>query len=144
MADLSKLSLKELRELYPDVKATSKKVFVELVEGSVEDIEVEVEDVSVEVAEEAVKDDIVEYIYSQALSNKKILIELETSMDADEAFAVLQFELFPKLNKENIMVVASSSRRDMSINGSCYVRLVCKNNFALVKTLARFDTFKEV
>ena len=138
MANLSKLSLAELRELYPDIKATSKKRFIELVDESLE-----VEEVIEEVAVEESKEDLVDYLYSEARGKKKILIEFESSMDADDAFTMLQFELFPKLNEEGILVAASSTRRDMSLNGTCYVRLACKSNYALVKTLSKFNTFKQ-
>jgi len=42
------------------------------------------------------------------------------------------------------MLMASSSRRDMHVNGTCYIRLVCQSNYDHIKRLIAYNTFKTV
>lgn len=157
MADLTTLKLKELRVLYPTIKAVSKEEFLrELAEQeAAKEIVVTAEVVVVppkpaepvvtEIAEANEPElDIVDFIYAHAKSRDKILIELPDSMEADNAFAILQEELFPKLQADGLMLVASSVRRDMSINGTCYVRLTCKKNFSWVVKTVKFNIIKTI
>ena len=151
---MQELSLSELREIYPDIKATSKKKFLELVaeqeEVVVEEIlekeeeEVAVVSLSVSNSSELTWYNIVDYIVGESKSNKKILIKTESSFDADFLFQHLKEKLFPVLEESNTMLMASSTRRDMHINGSCYVRLVCQANYTHIKRLIAYNTFKEV
>tara|TARA_R110000796_G_scaffold157887_1_gene274635 strand:- start:8 stop:460 length:453 start_codon:yes stop_codon:yes gene_type:complete len=148
---MQELSLSELREIYPDIKATSKKRFLELLaeqeEVLVEEVleeEVVVVNVPVSNSDELTWYNIVDYIVGESKSNKKILIKTESSFDADFLFQHLKEKLFPVLETENIMLMASSTRRDMHINGSCYVRLVCQANYAHIKRLIAYNTFKSV
>lgn len=150
---MQELSLSELREIYPDIKATSKKKFLELVaeqeEVVVEEIleeeeEVAVVSLSVFNSSELTWYNIVDYIVGESKSNKKILIKTESSFDADFLFQHLKEKLFPVLEESNTMLMASSTRRDMHINGSCYVRLVCQANYKHIKRLIAYNTFKEV
>ncbi len=152
---MKELSLSELRKAYPGIKATSKKRFLELVN---ELNEVEVEKVEEVVLEEKVIEvktqesysdkltwrNIVDYIISESKSNKKILVKTESSFDADFLFQHLKEKLFPLLEEQNLMLMASSSRRDMHINGTCYLRLVCQANYDHIKRLIAYNTFKEV
>ena len=152
---MQELSLSELREIYPDIKATSKKKFLELVaeqeEVVVEEILEKEEEVAVAVVSISVSNsseltwyNIVDYIVGESKSNKKILIKTESSFDADFLFQHLKEKLFPVLEESNTMLMASSTRRDMHINGSCYVRLVCQANYTHIKRLIAYNTFKEV
>ena len=152
---MQELSLSELREIYPDIKATSKKKFLELVaeqeEVVVEEILEKEEEVAVAVVSLSVSNsseltwyNIVDYIVGESKSNKKILIKTESSFDADFLFQHLKEKLFPVLEESNTMLMASSTRRDMHINGSCYVRLVCQANYTHIKRLIAYNTFKEV
>ena len=142
---MQKLSLSELRELYPSIKATSKKRFLELV---AEQEEVIVEEIIVEVpklnSDELTWYNIVEYIVGESKGNKKILIKTESSFDADFLFQHLKEKLFPVLEESGTMLMASSSRRDMHINGTLYVRLVCQANYDHIKRLINYNTFKSV
>jgi hypothetical protein len=142
---MQKLSLSELRELYPSIKATSKKRFLELV---AEQEEVIVEEVVVEVpklnSDELTWYNIVEYIVGESKGNKKILIKTESSFDADFLFQHLKEKLFPLLEESGTMLMASSSRRDMHVNGTLYVRLVCQANYDHIKRLINYNTFKSV
>jgi len=92
------------------------------------------------VSEEGVITAIVESIETR----KKILVKCSDSVEADNMFEITRVELFPLLEKRGISILASSPRRDMSINGTLYVRYACKTNYNLVKTLAKFDTFLEL
>jgi len=142
---MQKLSLSELRELYPSIKATSKKKFLELV---AEQEEVIVEEVVVEVpklnSDELTWYNIVEYIIGESKGNKKILIKTESSFDADFLFQHLKEKLFPLLEESGTMLMASSSRRDMHVNGTLYIRLVCQANYDHIKRLINYNTFKSV
>ena len=142
---MQELSLSELREIYPDIKATSKKRFLELV---AEQEEVVAEEIVVEVpklnSDELTWYNIVDYIVGESKSNKKILIKTESSFDADFLFQHLKEKLFPILEEDNTMLMASSTRRDMHMNGSCYVRLVCQANYTHIKRLIAYNTFKSV
>lgn len=143
---MKELSLKELRKLYPNIKDNSKEGFLAKVDALEAEV-IETEVVAEEVVAEAVteeKVDLVKYLLDNAKSKKKVLVQLETSLDADEAFLTLRYELFPVLNKEGISVVASESRRDISINGSFYVRLSCKKNFNHFKGLVKYTDFKQI
>jgi hypothetical protein len=142
---MQNLSLSELRDLYPSIKATSKKRFLELV---AEQEEVIAEEVVIEVPElnsdELTWYNIVEYIVGESKGNKKILIKTESSFDADFLFQHLKEKLFPVLEESGTMLMASSSRRDMHINGTLYVRLVCQANYDHIKRLIAYNTFKSV
>lgn len=143
MANLGDLKLKQLRELFPEIKARAKEEFLrELAEAQEVDYEEIIEE-PVIITESEEELDIVDYVLQNAKSNKKILIRAESSMEADNIFAVLQFEAFPKLEEAGILLVASTPRRDMSLNGTCYIRITCKNNYELVKGLYKFTDFKE-
>lgn len=141
------LTLSELRDLYPEIKATSKKKFMELVAETLEVVE-SIEPIEEVVLKEATDEltwyNIVEYITSQAKSNKKILIKTESSFDADFLFQHLKEKLFPLLEESGTVLMASSTRRDMHINGSCYVRLVCQANYTHIKRLIAYNTFKDI
>ena len=146
---MQELSLSELREIYPNIKATSKKRFLELVaeqeEVRVEEVveEVEVKEVVLD-SDELTWYNIVDYIAGESKSYKKILIKTESSFDADFLFQHLKEKLFPILEEDNTMLMASSTRRDIHMNGSCYVRLVCQANYAHIKRLIAYNTFKTV
>ena len=135
---MQELSLSELREIYPDIKATSRKRFLELV---AEEIVVEVPKLN---EDELTWYTIVDYIVGESKSNKKILIKTESSFDADFLFQHLKEKLFPVLESNGTMLMASSTRRDMHMNGSCYVRLVCQANYTHIKRLIAYNTFKSV
>ena len=147
---MQELSLSELREIYPDIKATSKKRFLELVAEQEEVVaeEIVVEEIVVEVpklnSDELTWYNIVDYIVGESKSNKKILIKTESSFDADFLFQHLKEKLFPVLESNGTMLMASSTRRDMHMNGSCYVRLVCQANYTHIKRLIAYNTFKSV
>jgi hypothetical protein len=142
---MQNLSLSELRDLYPSIKATSKKRFLELV---AEQEEVIAEEIVIEVpksnSDELTWYNIVEYIVGESKGNKKILIKTESSFDADFLFQHLKEKLFPVLEESGTMLMASSSRRDMHINGTLYVRLVCQANYDHIKRLIAYNTFKSV
>lgn len=139
MKDLKELQLKELRELHPNISARSREEFLNKLAN-----EQEVVDLEEVKPKENNEEDIVDFLYSKSKSRDKILIEFPTSMDADNAFAIVQFELFPKLEADGITVSASSHRRDMHLNGTCYARLTCTKNFNLVKGLTKFNVIKEL
>ena len=148
---MKELSLSELRKAYPGIKATSKKRFLELVR--IEELVLEEKVIEEKVIEfktqESYSDkltwrNIVDYIISESKSNKKILVKTESSFDADFLFQHLKEKLFPLLEEQDLMLMASSSRRDMHINGTCYLRLVCQANYEHIKRLIAYNTFKEV
>lgn len=141
---MEKLSLSELRKIYPGIKATSKKKFLELVAEQKEVIVEEVKEVVVSNTDELTWYNIVDYILSESKSSKKILIKTESSFDADFLFQHLKEKLFPLLEEKDIMLMASSSRRDMHVNGTCYIRLVCQSNYDHIKRLIAYNTFKTV
>jgi len=141
---MEELSLSELRKVYPGIKATSKKKFLELVAEQQEVIVEEVKEVVVSNTDELTWYNIVDYILSESKSSKKILIKTESSFDADFLFQHLKEKLFPLLEEKDIMLMASSSRRDMHVNGTCYIRLVCQSNYDHIKRLIAYNTFKTV
>ena len=149
---MQELSLSELREIYPEIKATSKKKFLELVAeqavvvggGKILEEEVVVVNVPVSNSDELTWYNIVDYIVGESKSNKKILIKTESSFDADFLFQHLKERLFPVLESNDTMLMASSTRRDMHINGTLYVRLVCQANYTHIKRLIAYNTFKSV
>ena len=168
---MKELTLSELREIYPSIKATSKKRFLELVaeqQESVDDLAaLEADGVENEylASQKNVNDfkesksdkitqglntdeltwyNIVDYILSESKSNKKILIKTESTFDADFLFQHLKEKLFPVLEESNTVLMASSTRRDIHMNGSCYVRLVCQANYTHIKRLIAYNTFKTV
>jgi len=145
------LTLSELRGKYPKIKATSKSRFIELVnqlEVVGEEIEAPVEEVKavgvVLADDELTWKTIVDYIISESKSNKKILIRTDSSFDADFLFGHLKEKLFPVLEEKGTMVMASSTRRDMHLNGTCYCRLVCQANYDHIKRLIAYNEFKTV
>ena len=81
---------------------------------------------------------------SSAKSNKKVIIECKNKKAVDALYYALSFGMFPILNEKDISVMSSSTRRDMHLNGSCYIRLVCHTNFDHLKRLINYDTIKEV
>jgi len=131
MKNLNELSLKELRELYPDIKSTSKANFIFQVEERVEK------------PFTLNHENLLEYIASKINTREKILIKCEDSLTADELFYNCQYRFFPKLNEKGITVLASDRRRDMHINGTLYVRFSCKNLYEHVKKLINYTTFEE-
>jgi len=139
---LKDLSLKELRKQYPGIKANSKKKFLAKIE--------ELDDVILQPLEEGEDEvspfdnELLDFLYENAKSRKKILVDFPTSMDADDAFAIVQFELFPLLNEDDVLVKADSRRRDFHMNGTCYCRLVCQTNYDHIRGMMKYDTFKTV
>ena len=147
MENLKDLKMGELRELYPSIKAISKADFIEQVEEKervVLDTATEEVTVSGEDFSTLNNDNVLLYIASQIQSQNKILIKCEDSLTADDIFLMAQYNLFPKLNEKGISVLASSTRRDMSLNGTCYVRIVCKRNHDHLKRLMIYNVFKEL
>jgi len=141
---MKELSLKELRDFYPNIKATSKVDFISQVEAIEAELFAE-EVVVVEENKDTIKqDELLEYIATQMNTQNKILIKCEDSLTADDLFLVCQYELFPRLNERKISVLASSTRRDMSLNGTCYIRICCKKNFDHLKRLMIYNTYKEI
>ena len=140
--ELSDFKLSELREMYPNLKATSKKKMIELIELALaEDVTVsEVEFVGDTVREE----DLEFYIETLVDKREKVIITCENSQEADNLFYILQYDLFPLLEKKGVTVMASSTRRDIHLNGTCYIRLVCKNNFEHLKGLTKYTVIKEI
>lgn len=162
MENLENKSLAELRILYPTLKAASKAVMLEKIQA-LNEIEIVAEQLSISTDEvSAVIDElsevnkstydkdsniltwynIEEFIFEECRSSKKFLIETPTAIEADLMWARLNEEVFPKLNEENVNVMASSSRRDMHLNGTCYIRLVCHTNFNHIKGLLPYTDFK--
>lgn len=132
MRNLNELSLKELRELYPDIKSVSKANFISQIE---------------EIEEEPFKltfDNLLEYVAGKMTTREKILIKFEDSLTADDVYLNFKYKFFPLLNKKGISVMSSSRNRDMHINGTLYVRLCCKNNYNAVKGLLPYTTFEEI
>jgi len=165
--NLSELTFTELKALYPELTARSKSGLLEQIADAqlVSYFEVVVPDNTTEFLEkeeivDVVSDDkttefddksetytwynILNYIKSVSKSSKKILIECPTTMEADLIWSRCKDELFPVLNKEEISLMASSTRRDMHLNGTCYLRFVCHTNFAHLKSIFRYDTFKKL
>lgn len=149
------LSLSELRELYPEIKATSKARFLELVkEINVEDIEVidevivteEIKDyIKTEFSKDEISEDkLLEFIASQIMTRNKVLIQCDDEASVNDYFLQCQYGLFPKLNDKGVSVLASSTRMDMSLNGTCYIRFVIKRNFEHMKQLMVYNVFKTI
>lgn len=152
---LKDLKLSELRELYPNLVANSKDKMIALIEKELESENVwvnpELKDGGENVIKkEKVNDDnlsvveLISFLEVIAKTNNKALIKCQSSMDADAIYTMLVDELLPTLNEDGINVVSSSSRRDFHINGTCYVRLVCKNNHSHMAQLIKYNVFKEV
>ena len=144
MEDLSKLKLAELREEFPEIVARSKKEFLTKL--------AEAQEAVVELVEEFVDrgdngpmdtERLLDYLWQIRTSKKKVLIKFPQTFDADNAWYTCDNELFPKLNREGITVMSSSTARDMHINGTLYVRFVCKTNYNHIKGLMRYTDFKE-
>lgn len=150
LKELNDLSLQELRKLYPNVKARCKRVMLEKIAKELEVVaaeQVEAKDINEELDLESPVLDwktVNDYILAKAESYDKILIQCETSIAADALFRQLNTEVFPQLNKRGLLLMANSNRRDFHINGTCYVRLVCRTNYDLVKKLTRFTEFKDL
>ena len=157
--DLSELSLQELRVLYPGIKATSKMNFLEKVSELNQETEqpeqaLDSKLTAEEVIELPVASDnyegalnwttVIGYLESVSKSSKKILIKTESSFDADFLFNHVKERLFPILEENGTMVMASSTRRDFHFNGTCYCRFVCQMNYNHIKSLMAYNTFKEV
>ena len=139
----------ELRELYPNIKATSKKDFIAKVNEQVNDIEVIDEEV-VEVDKsvyDAESGDLTWYntesfIMQECRGNKKILVKTPTTIEADLIWARISQEIFPKLHDQDVQIMASSTRRDMHLNGTCYIRFVCHTNYEHIKRILPYTHFK--
>jgi hypothetical protein len=166
MSNLEELSLSELRLQYPDLKATSKKVMLEKIDvlstldlpseptEELEELEIELVDevTSIESKSSDFKDsdeqltfyNIMNYIRSVSKQKKKIIIKTSTTMSADFIWKAVKEELYPEFEKEGLTIMGSSSRRDNHINGSCYLRFVCQSNYNHLKTIFKYDTFKEL
>lgn len=173
MKDLSALSLSELRVLYPSIKATSQARFLELVAELEQVKEVEVvapevvevvtpeesatEESATEVVEdikEYIKDSfegedipeelLLEFIASQILTRNKVLVKCVDSNTADEYLIQCQYKLFPLLNDKGISVLVNSSRRDLHLNGTCYLRFAAAKDYDHLKQLMIYNTFKTI
>jgi len=163
--NLQDLKLSELRKLYPHLKATSQVQMLELIElDKLANAEASNDNplaggIESNVVSEAtasltglVKNDddvlnirsLVALLNVVAKTNNKVLVKCQNSIEADLIYTVLSKELVPQLNENGISVVSSSTRRDFHLNGSCYVRLVCKNNYTHMAGLIKYNVFKEI
>ena len=140
------LTLAELREKYPEISARSKSDFLKKIE-LLEDAE---ENIADSFSSEEVLDldapfithsTLEEYIRTVMLTRKKILIQCINSIEADAIFRKLTDEVFQKLG---VSVAINTSRRDISMNGSCYMRFVCQTNHDLVKRTFNFTDLKDL
>ena len=151
MANLEDFKLSELREMYPNIKDTSKKGFIEQVRAILI-ASPHTEEEVIPVVEETAKlddnqipvEDLLLFIAENVPTRNKILLKAEDSLTADELFLHCQYKLFPKLNEKGISVMASSSSRDMHLNGTCYVRIACSRTFDHLKSLMVYNVFKEL
>lgn len=149
MANLEDFKLSELREMYPNIKDTSKSGFIEQVE-KIESVTAPIEEVKEVVdvldfsGDDIKAEDFLLYIASQIKTRNKILIKAADSLLADELFTQCQYKLFPKLNEKGISVMASSTRRDMHLNGTLYLRIAEANTFNHLKTLTVYNKFKNI
>ncbi len=161
----------ELKVMYPSIVTKTKKELISIVQANLEEtdlaikeansiaeqleyaktLEVELEqEVSLIEPEEDENNDnltwytIVDYIMSEAKGSKKILITCPSAMEADLLMTRFNTDLFPKLNEEGISVMSSSTRRDMHLSGTCYIRLVCIANSAHIGRLMRYTEFKNL
>lgn len=141
MSDLKDLKLSELRELYPDIKAASVAKFIEKVEalkdndntptvGEVSGVDDNDGSTSVE--------DAIKIVSDSARGRKKILLVTEDKVDADDLILTIQNEVFPELEKKEVLISLNTRMRYMHLNGSCFVRVSCKNRYKAVETTASF------
>ena len=87
------------------------------------------------------------HIIGRGITNTRSNYEVAAQIAQNEAefnsrFTLLHRKL--KLESNGTMLMASSTRRDMHMNGSCYVRLVCQANYTHIKRLIAYNTFKSV
>jgi hypothetical protein len=152
---LEDFTFAELKEMYPSIAAKTKKALIEAIEVNVANIDSEIKE-SNSLLDKLESDEVIvnenlltinevkEYLLENATSNKKILIKCESTLDADDSFLVIQHELFPVFNEMGLSVMASNKRRDMHLNGSCYVRLVCSRNHDHLMRLMKYTDFKDL
>jgi len=142
MKELKDYTYKELKALYPNAKGNSKKKLLksinELVEETMEEVEEAVNDDSMSV------DEAIEYVKNHLHSYKKTLLKFDSSWEADEFIITLKYDVIPELEEEGVIIMLNERRRELHLNGKYYVRCVCKKNYDLVKTLARFNDYKTV
>jgi hypothetical protein len=157
----------ELKVMYPNFITKTKKELISIVQANLEEIDAKIKadnllaeqleyaktlevDLSQDVLEEDDENEnltwytIVDYIKSEAKGYKKILITCPSAMEADLLMTRFNSDLFPQLNEEGISVMSSSTRRDMHLNGTCYIRLVCIANSAHIARLMRYTEFKNL
>lgn len=136
------LTLAELREKYPTISARSKSDFLNKIE-----LEANIED---SVSSKEVLDldapfvtysTLEEYIRAVMLTRKKILVQCVNHTEADAIFRKLTDTVFPNLG---VSVAINTARRDVSINGTCYMRFVCQTNYDLVQRTFNFTDFKDL
>jgi hypothetical protein len=148
---MEELTFTELKELYPTLSARSKVDLLVKIEA-LNEIDVIADEVEVEVVvDKKVYDaksgsltwyNIEQFIMTECKGRKKILVETPTTIEADFIWARINSEIFPKLNNQEISIMASSTRRDMHLNGTCYIRFVCHTNFDHLKRLMAYTDFK--
>lgn len=145
---LEELTLAELRNKYPNISARSKESMLSKIADTLDVISDDIEESKVDKTD---YDDesglltwysIEKFIMKECRGVKKILIETPTSIEADLMWSRINSEIFPKLNSQEITVMASSTRRDMHLNGTCYIRLVCHTNFDHIKRLIPYTDYK--
>ena len=146
---MENLSLTELRELYPSITARSKEDFLKKVnELEINDIEVDdpieidSREIYVDGSDELTWYNLPNFIFAECTGREKILIQTPSSIEADLLWTRINQEIIPQLNEKGINVMASSTRRDFHLNGTCYIRLVCKVNFEHIKRLINYTSFK--
>lgn len=162
--DLKTKSFTELKRMYPDISARSKKSILEKIDALevlkpvADKLDVNQIDL-IDVIQVVEKEDrtkfneesgiltwynIEKWLFANCKSNKKILIKTPTSIEADLMWSRINSEIFPKFNQQEIRVMASSTRRDMHLNGTCYIRFVCHTNFDHIKRLIAYTDYKEL
>jgi len=150
MEELNKLTLKALKKMYPSISARSKDDMLDKIAKAMEVVEEEIiESKNDKTAydpnnSELTWYNIEDFIFSVCNSSEKFLIKTPTSLEADLMFSRLNQEVFTKLIEKGISVMASSTRRDMHLNGKCYIRLVCHTNFEHVRGFINYTKFKQL
>ena len=147
---LNELSLNELRNLYPNISARSKEDMLNRIAESIEIVEEEIIEYKKEIKpyvegdEDITWANIKQFVMTECKSNKKILVRTPSSIEADLIWRMINDEVFPKLNAQEVNIMASSTRRDMHLNGTCYIRFCCQAMFDTLKGFIRYTDFKDV
>ena len=137
MEELRDLKLSELREKYPDLRATSKKKFLE----QVEELYFK-ENVSTKDKDELTYEECISHVWDNRLGIDKTLFIAKHRREADQLFYNIFFEVEEKAQKAGITLMVNESMRTIHLNGSYFMRVTRERYQGAAKSMHRFTEFK--